>query len=180
MANPGQAAATGGYVIGGARKTKADIPPGQQLTIPGLTITVADYGPLWSYAAPVQYAATEPAGGYAPIPRSAASWSTLYPSVSLGARGTGPASNASYPGTTPYMVSAGNNFSAPAAAHPGLRQRRVLNIPLLSCPVAGGVATVLAVGKFFMTSPATSAAVYAEFGGLLKEQDAGGVPELRR
>lgn len=179
MANPNQAMATG-YEIGGARKTVADIPPAQQLTIVGLTISVADYGPLWSYAVPVQYAATEPAGGYVAIPRTAASWSTLYPRVSGGLRSTGPAPNASYPSTTPYMTASGNNFSAPAAAHPGVRQRRVLNIPLLSCPVVGGVATVLAVGKFFMTSPATSTAVYAEFGGLAKEQEVGGTAELRQ
>jgi hypothetical protein len=56
-----------------------------------------------------------------------------------------------------------------------------LNVPLLSCPVAGGSnvsATVLAIGKFFMTVPATSTTIHAEFAGVVPEQSLGGPVEL--
>lgn len=51
-----------------------------------------------------------------------------------------------------------------------VRGRRVLNVPLLSCPIVPGAratATVLCVGRFFMTVPATPTTLYAEFAGLL-------------
>jgi hypothetical protein len=52
----------------------------------------------------------------------------------------------------------------------------VLNVPLLSCPVAAGTtvaASVRGIGKFFMTVPATSTSIYAEFGGLVSDQALG-------
>jgi hypothetical protein len=59
-----------------------------------------------------------------------------------------------------------------------LRDRRVLNIPLLACPVGGGTATVLAVGKFFMTVPATATSLYAEFAGTVSPGTLGTDVEL--
>jgi hypothetical protein len=52
-----------------------------------------------------------------------------------------------------------------------MAQRRVLNIPLLECPVTGSTAKVLAIGRFFMSSRADSAvpAVFGEFGGLQRD-----------
>lgn len=57
----------------------------------------------------------------------------------------------------------------------------MLNVPLLSCPVATGngvPADVLAVAKFFMTVPATSTSVYAEFAGIIPEKSLSGQVEL--
>ncbi|WP_332853667.1 pilus assembly protein TadG-related protein [Duganella sp. S19_KUP01_CR8] len=137
----------------------------------------ADYGPLWSYAKAAQYAsyvpgAAEPAGGYATF--SAANWAALY------APGVPVASG--YPASTPYQAVVGANFQAPSAANqPGWRQRRVLHVALLACPVAAGgtvSATVLAVGRFFMTTPATATSLHAEFAGALPDQALGGAVEL--
>jgi Flp pilus assembly protein TadG len=166
-------------------------PPGQQSALPttGSPLrTIADlsddsgntapmYGALWSYAKPVPYAAyqpgvAEPATGYTPFALSA--WAALY--------GPGkPEPKTSYPAATPYGAS-GANFAAPAFAHgSGLRQRRVLNVPLLDCPVAAGAdaqAAVLAIGKFFMTVPATATSINAEFAGIASGDALSGSVEL--
>lgn len=119
------------------------------------------YGVLWSYAKAVPFASytagqPEPANGYTPF--STAAWSTLYD--------PGRPAASPYPASTPYAATSGSNFQAPSGAHkPGVRGRRVLNVPLLECPVSGGTATVLAVGRFFMTVPATPTSIYAEFAG---------------
>jgi hypothetical protein len=140
--------------------------------------TAPMYGAMWSYARPVPYTAyqigvPEPHGGYAPFALSA--WAALY--------GPGkPEPKTSYPAATPYGASGGANFLAPAAAHGrGLRNRRVLNVPLLACPVAAGAdaqAAVLAVGKFFMTVPATATSINAEFAGLASDDALSGSVEL--
>lgn len=143
------------------------------------TNTAAMYGPLWAYARAVPYSSyvpgvKEPAGGYAPFATSA--WSTLY-------KPGAPTATAAYPTgvSTPYMATNGSNFLAPSAAHKGVANRRVLNVALLSCPIGGGTtttATVLGIGKFLMTVPATATSLYAEFGGLATEQSLGGAVEL--
>ena len=148
--------------------TKADLtPPASN----GNTAPV--YGPLWSFAKAVPYAAyvagtPEPAGGYSTF--ATAAWATLY--------APGPPSPIAYPVNPPYSAAGGANFQAPSPARrPGLRNRRVLNVPLLSCPVAAGAnttATVLGVGRFFMTVPATATSVFAEFAGAVPEQALGG------
>ena len=139
--------------------------------------TAPQYGPLWSFARAVPFAsyvpgAPEPASGYAYFPTAA--WATLY-------RPGQPATLA-YPALTPYMASSGANFQAPSLSNrPGLRNRRVLNVPLLACPVSGSAnaaATVLAIGKFFMTVPATDTAISAEFGGVVPAESLGGPVEL--
>lgn len=140
--------------------------------------TAPMYGPLWSFAKAVPYSAysagvPEPAGGYATF--ATGDWTTLYK--------PGPTAYA-YPATTPYSASSGANanFQAPTLG-PGIRFRRVLNVPLLSCPVVAGAnvtATVLAIGRFFMTVPATSSKISAEFAGLVEEQSLGGPVELHR
>jgi hypothetical protein len=114
-----------------------------------------DYGPLWVYAKAVRHASTEPPTGY--VPFATTSWPTLYNTQAA----------LSYPGSPPYKANNGSNFNAPSTAHmPGVPDRRVLNVPLLSCPVTGGApATVLAIGKFFMTVPATQDKLRAEFVG---------------
>ena len=150
-------------------RTIADLGP-----VPAPTgITPAQYGPLWAYASAVQYAATEPPAGYTAF--TPADWSVLYAP-------NAPAANA-YPATTPYGAAGAPNLQAPAAGLPKLAGRRVLNLPLLACPVAAGggvnvTATVLAIGKFLLTVPATATSVYAEFGGLATEQALAGPVEL--
>lgn len=125
--------------------------------------TTADmYGPLWSYAKAVQHASTEPASGYTPY--GPGNWSTLYNPGQ-------PKATTSYPSSTPYMATNGSvNFEAPTGGVKGIRHRRVLNVPLLECPVSANRATVLGIGKFFMTVPADNTHLYAEFAGLVAEQ----------
>jgi hypothetical protein len=53
-----------------------------------------------------------------------------------------------------------------------------LNLPLLACPVSGDKATVLGIGKFFMTVPATATSLYGEFAGLVSEQALGSQVQL--
>lgn len=118
------------------------------------------YGPLWSYARAVKYASyvsyrgVEPAAGYASY--APTDWATLYtPGMPVAQ---------SYPATTPYQNGGGG-----AAAYKTIYNTRVLRIPLLQCPVAAGTkvpATVLGVGKFFMTVPASATALYGEFAGM--------------
>ncbi|NHZ92317.1 hypothetical protein F2P45_25405 [Massilia sp. CCM 8733] len=125
----------------------------------------ASYGPLWAFSKPLRYQGATPASPGTKFLKS--SWSSLYP-VDAGTVKT----NATAPGDNdvmPYDSTLPAFRTAPGApSAPGLRGRRILNIPLLSCPVTGGTATVLAVGRFLMTSRATSSpgAVFGEFGGL--------------
>lgn len=138
--------------------------------------TAAMYGPLWANARAVPFSSysaspIEPATGYTPFATSA--WSTLY-------RPGQPTANGSYPSGTsvPYKSTAGANFQAPSVPHqPGVANRRVLNIALLSCPVTAGTtvaASVIGIGKFFMTVPATATSLVAEFAGAAQEQSLGG------
>ena len=140
--------------------------------------TAVDYGALWSFARAVPWssvadpAAPEPAGGYTSFNATSLVWSKLYGSAS---------SVGTYPGSTPYLATSGSSyFQTPptVARRPGARNRRVLNIPLLSCPVTGSTATVLGIGKFLMTIPADSGAIYAEFGGLVTDDQLGGPVEI--
>jgi hypothetical protein len=64
---------------------------------------------------------------------------------------------------------------------PKATNRRVLNIPLLRCPVLAGspvAAEVLAIGKFFMTVPASDHELFAEFAGLAQPSSLVGQVEL--
>lgn len=140
--------------------------------------TAPMYGALWTSARPVPFSAyvpgmPEPKGGYAPFPRD--SWVGLYGNAK-------PEPKASYPSATPYGATGGTNFTPPATAHgKGIKQRRVLHVPLLSCPVSGGAnaqASVLAVAKFFMTVPATATSISAEFAGIATGDALSGSVEL--
>jgi len=141
-----------------------------------------DYGPLWAYTraarAPSPVDAPEPANGYATF--TSADWPTLYPA--------GPTSS-NYPTspTAPYLGSSTANgyYQSPSLANRPMAvpYRRLLNIPLLSCnPTApsgaNAQATVVAIGKFFMTVPATDDTLIAEFAGLLAPQATPGHVEL--
>jgi hypothetical protein len=129
------------------------------------------YGPLWSYATAVQYAATPPSGGYTALART--TWAKLYASSgTVAVNGNFPTST----GATPYTNPGTLQSQTPAAGHLPLRLRRVMNIPLLACPVASGgmvQARVLAIGRFFLTAQATTGMVAGEFAGVVAEQSLG-------
>ena len=151
-------------------RTVADLAPRSP---PPAGLTASAYGPLWTYAKAAQYAAAEPAGGYAPFAR--ANWASLYPGNPAAAAATSLYTAA----FVPYASVSGGNLVSPSRK--GVRGRRVLNVPLLACPVAAGAnvpAQVLAVGRFFMTAEAGPGAIYAEFAGALGDQALGGPAEL--
>jgi hypothetical protein len=82
-----------------------------------------------------------------------------------------PTVTTSYPPTTvPYLGTGTYAVHTLAPTHPGLRDRRVLNVALLACPVTANKATVKGIGRFFMTVRADSTHLYAEFAGLVEEQ----------
>lgn len=140
------------------------------------------YGPLWAYAkaakAPSSLTSPEPAGGYPTFSHS--DWPTLYPS------GPTPSNYPSSP-STPYLASTTGSglYQAPSPANRPMAvpNRRVLNIPLLSCSPSApsgsnAPATVVAIGKFFMTVPATDNSLIGEFAGLIPLQSLPGHVEL--
>lgn len=162
-----------------------DTPQGQSanpLQEPEPLLTVADrpvaatstaYGPLWSYARAVRYSSwvdrngVEPANGYTPF--APEDWAQLYPAGAPQAQ--------SYPPLTPYQD------TGVATWYKSVRNTRLLRVPLLRCPVPAGAsakASVLGIGRFFMTVPATSSAVYAEFAGMETETAVRGSPRLYR
>jgi Flp pilus assembly protein TadG len=161
-------------------KYKPDGLSANALTNPLLTVaeqptgaTQTAYGPLWSYAKAAKYSSyvtnggVEPTNGYSTY--STTDWSTLY--------NPGKPVAQSYPGTTPYQANGGGATYKPS------RNTRVLNIPLLRCPVPAGTsstATVVGIAKFFMTVPASASALYAEFAGMNTEAALGGNARLYR
>jgi hypothetical protein len=151
-----QTALTDTDILANKLQTKADLPTNTAAT---------NYGPLWAYARPVQWAPSEPVNGYTPFDASITVWNSLY-ATGLGLNNY---PSGAYP--TPYL--------AGIPANPqGIKYRRVLNIPLLECPVFGSTAKVLAIGKFFMTVQATSAILSAEFGGATTNDPHDGPVEL--
>lgn len=150
--------------VGGRLQTVADLSPAYLATA---GIPPADFGPVWTYARAAKFSAytagaLEPSTGYATFDTT--SWPSLYGGQTVN----------KYPSLlsttgTPYKPGSGNNLAYPASAHrPGLRDRRVLNVPLLSCATAPtNSADVVAIGRFFMTVPATASVLAAEFAGVM-------------
>lgn len=128
---------------------------------PGVTAgtNYASYGTLWSFGRPQRYnSATGGLGAFF----NKNDWDKLYPVA------VGPAPDSNYSASVmPYTRGQSPHFQMPTGMS-GDTQRRVLNVPLLECPVAGSSARMLAIGRFLMTTPATSSplGVHAEFGGL--------------
>lgn len=169
----------GSWTSGGTKLwTRADPLPGDSSN------TAALYGPLWAHSRAVPYAnyaasPVESSTGYGSFTTGA--WGTLYPQGA-------PAASSNYPSgqaATPYSQVSGANFEAPSSDHqPGVAKRRILNVALLSCPVPAGAiasATVLGVGRFFMTvkAPSSGASLSAEFGGAVATTALGGSVELQ-
>ncbi|MCC2959327.1 pilus assembly protein TadG-related protein [Massilia sp. IC2-278] len=135
------------------------------------TTTDKMFGPLWSYAKAARYSSfsagsPEPASGYGTF--GSGDWATLY--------NPGKPKQKSYPPATPYVQTSAQYSTKPVGI--GVQGRRVLNIPLLACPVTGNRATVLAVGKFFMTVEAKPNTLYGEFAGIASEQSLGALIKL--
>jgi hypothetical protein len=135
--------------------------------------TASMFGPLWSYARAVPFSnyvvgKPEPAAGYAPFPT--AEWNKLYSPGQPAANG--------FPPTGPYQATSGATFKAPASTVRAQLNRRVLNVPLLDCPVSGNTAVAKGVGRFFMTVPATKDAIFAEFAGIAPDQALGATTVL--
>jgi Flp pilus assembly protein TadG len=139
-----QAAPTG---AGLPLQTIADLAPPLAATTPG------NYGVLWAYGPARSYPAN--------TPLSRTQMPSLYPGS--------PATTApGYPLTAPYLNPGSSYQTAPTV--PGRKGRRLMYIPLLSCPVAAGVqvqAPLLAVARFLLTAPATSTMVPGEFAGVV-------------
>ncbi|MGH8855675.1 MAG: pilus assembly protein TadG-related protein, partial [Telluria sp.] len=110
----------------------------------------------------------EPAAGYTRF--AASSWPSLYTPGAQQLK-----SGQTYP-LTPYL----EKIEAPAGAK-GVANRRVLNVPLLRCPVPSGAPTgaeVLAIARFFMTVSATNVDLHAEFAGLAPQHSLAGQVRL--
>jgi hypothetical protein len=106
----------------------------------------ADYGTRWAYNTPRGLVA--------------ANFATLYPST--------PGNAVSVPVDGPYITPGYTT----ASAQPGRANRRLLHVPLLSCPVAAGTlaqASVLAYARFLLTAPASATEVPGEFVGIVSE-----------
>ena len=141
--------------------------------------TPAAFGPLWIHGKAVPFSAysadqPEPVKGYPSYPVSA--WPLLY-KAGLVASG--------YPGGllggSPYMATSGVHFEAPSKPNKeyATRYRRILNIPLLECPVTSASSgTVIGVGRFLMTVPATATSISTEFIGAIPASALGGNVEL--
>ena len=123
-----------------------------------------NYGTIWAYARPVQYSAS--AAGQAGDAFGKAAVPFLYPVDNGGT----PLAIPSWPDSNarPYIFRASGTSTTPSGT--SVLYRRIVNVPLLQCPVTGNVATVLGIGKFMLTSRAVNGAtpyIAGEFGGLL-------------
>lgn len=134
-----------------------------------ITMTAPMFGPLWSYAPAVKYAASAPTTGETPF--SSADWATLYKNAAF--KGSNIEAT-SLPYSLPYTLWK----KPPTSGKFGVLDRRVLNVALLSCPVSGSHATAVGIGRFFMTVKAAGTALNAEFAGVTPEASVGGRVEL--
>jgi hypothetical protein len=171
MTNPGRQAADLASTAN-RLETIADLDP--SVSPPSAT----SYGPLWVFARAVPWSAytagvPEPAGGYVPFAATPEIWKSLYsPGPSL----SGYPADANNVPMSPYLST--QTAGAPPTNYPGIKYRRLLNIPLLRCPAGAAPEHVVAIGRFFMTVPATSTAIYAEFAGVTLQEEAAGPVEL--
>lgn len=120
-------------------------------------VAPAQYGTLWAYG---------PARRSNNNPFLFSHWNSLYPSApAFSATGT------SWPAAGPYHH---NGFKTAPTGYPGRKERRLLYVPLLACPVPAGVAvegTVLAVARFFLTASASGSELPGEFAGILSARE---------
>lgn len=126
----------------------------------GAGATSTNYGPLWAFNRPLRFDSATGAGG---AKFAYTDWTALYPTAS------GPKPQTAWASSnTPYEKRAVPHYIAPPD-HTALSGRRMLNIPLLSCPVIGSTATLLGIGRFFLISPVSATlypGIHGEFAGL--------------
>lgn len=138
--------------------------------------TAPMYGPLWIYAKPAKFSnyiegKPEPAAGYTTFSASTTDWNKLYTPGPPKLAGT-------YPTPVPAKAS---GYTLSPTGLTGVADRRILNVPLLNCPVDSGSPTqaeVLAVARFYMTVRATEENLVAEFAGLARPETLRGPVEL--
>ncbi len=132
-------------------------------------MTIADNAPVLPAVAPAQYGTL---WAYGPARQSNNSnfawnkWGVLYPSAPAFANTGIPWSSS----PAPYQ----GFVTAPAAGIPSRKERRLLYVPLLSCPIAAGSAvegSVLAVARFLLTAQASASEVPGEFAGILSAKE---------
>ncbi|MEN3276694.1 MAG: hypothetical protein V7631_2484 [Massilia sp.] len=154
--------------------TVADLPSDS-----GTTITAPMYGPLWIASRAARYSSyeegkPEPApGGYATFNATSTHWAKLYTPGLPKPKGT-------YP--SPVPAKSGSHTISPTGLT-GVADRRILNIPLLRCPVSPGSpaqAEVLAIARFYMTRQASGDDLVAEFTGLARPDALRGQVELHQ
>ncbi|MFD2365225.1 pilus assembly protein TadG-related protein [Pseudoduganella sp. GCM10020061] len=142
----------------------ADLEAAARTGIPAGEVRTRDsYGNLWAYARPVQYSAT--AAGHVGDAFGKSAVPLLYPVDNGGSALTLTWDDDKEP---PYIARRIGSSTTPSGT--SVLFRRIINVPLLDCPVSGKVATVLAIGRFALTSRAvagTSPYIAGEFGGLL-------------
>jgi hypothetical protein len=133
-------------------------------------MTIADGAYPLPAAAPAQYGTLWAYGAARRSNNSAftfSQWNSLYPSApAFSATGTSwPAAQGPYHNTA---------FITAPTALPGRKDRRLLYVPLLACPIAAGAnvdGTVLAVARFLLTAPASAGEVPGEFAGILTARE---------
>jgi hypothetical protein len=147
--------------------------------VPVSTITIGQYGALWSYSRAVQAVGTWP-NATAGTAFTLDDWRDLYADNTADQTASGYPASPSIPpfpaGTlaAPYNTSSGNKyFAAPNPSHPGKRDRRVLNVAIVDCGASSGnncnsKIRIIGVGRFFMQTKAVNpSSIYAEFDGLV-------------
>jgi hypothetical protein len=167
------------------QKPNYQLPSAGAVPVPSLTFAqFPNYGVLWSYGPAYQTNGGTPAkAGAAYTVSNANANATMYNTAGVSYFDT-----ASYPASagtgfpagtppSPYNQTSGPTFQAPSVAHPGQRNRRILNVVLVDCrtaPVGGascGAMDAVGIGKFFMTTKADfsgSARLDVEFTGLIE------------
>lgn len=129
-------------------------------------MTIADAAPPLPAVAPAQYGtlwAYGPARSSPTVAIGSNKWSTLYPAApALAASG--------WPAAGPYLHA--GHSTAPSIL--GRKERRLLHVPLLACPIAAGSqvqGSVLAVARFLLTARASATVVPGEFAGILSASE---------
>ena len=171
-------------ILNSNKKPDYRLPPTYTTPVTASQAQFAGYGVLWSYGPAYQSnGATPPKAGTAysvtdgnanPMYSTAKAnyFDTASYPVSPGASfpvGTPPA---------PYNQTSGPTFQAPSVAHPGQRNRRILNVVLVDCrtapvgPASCGTMNAVGIGKFFMTMKADFSGgtkrLDVEFAGLIE------------
>jgi hypothetical protein len=147
-----QTAQTSTPVAGKPLNTIADAPPPLPAVAPGL------YGVLWALT-PARRATGSTSFG-------TSFWQALYPSTPAQSPGSW------VPAMPPYRNAA---YTTPPS-RPGRPGRRLLYVPLVSCPVPAGQyvsAPLLGIARFLMTAPASATELSAEFAGVFTTPGAG-------